>query len=95
MKNTESERLKALVKKKQEEIKSLKEEIEGCRELVKLASAFVLEAAGRCGEVRISRKSVSGVISGGVSFARTEEEYIIKAEGGKTDDTDKNAAGDN
>lgn len=90
----EKERMKALLEKRAKKIKSLEDELEGYRELVRLSGAFVLAAAMERGEVRLSRSEVSKAVYGGVKFEKTDDEYIIRAEV-RGDDTGADAQGDN
>ena len=90
----ERERLKELLKKRAKKIKSLEDELEGYRELVRLSGAFVLAAARERGEVRLSRREVSKAVYGDLKFEKTDDEYIIRAEV-RGDDADTDAQGDN
>lgn len=70
--------LEYLLGKRKQEIKDLKEEIEGYKQVVGIMEAFIIEGVEKQGEVRIPIKELSEGLKVGYKIEVTETEYILR-----------------
>lgn len=70
--------LEFLLGKRKKEIKNLKEEVEGCRQVMQILEAFIIEGVERKGEVHIPIKALGEGLKTGYKIDVTEDKYILR-----------------
>ncbi len=73
--------LEFLLGKRKAEIKDLKEEAEGYKQVIGILEAFIIEGVEKKGEVRIPIKELSRGLSVGYNIDINEDMYVITKRG--------------
>lgn len=69
--------LEFLLEKRKKEIKNLKEEVEGCRQVMQILEAFIIEGVEKKGEVQIPIKELREGLKAGYNIDIKEDMYVI------------------
>lgn len=77
--------LEFLLGKRKTEIKGLKEEIEGYKQVIGILEAFIIEGVKKNGEVVIPKKEVSEGLRCGYTLKITDEGYILRRNEAETE----------
>lgn len=77
--------LEFLLGKRKAEIKDLKEEVEGYKQVISILEAFIIEGVEKSGEVVIPKKEVSEGLKHGYTLNITDESYILRRDKAETE----------
>lgn len=77
--------LEFLLGKRKAEIKDLKEEVEGYKQVIAILEAFIIEGVEKSGEVVIPKKEVSEGLRHGYTLNITNESYILRSNKAETE----------
>ena len=69
--------LESLLGKRRREIKELKEEVEGYKQVIGILEAFIIEGVEKNSEVRIPIKELSEGLKAGYNIDIKEDMYVI------------------
>lgn len=72
--------LEFLLGKRKKEIKNLKEEVEGCRQVMQILEAFIIEGVEKKDEVQIPINKLKEGLKTGYKIEVTEDKYILRRE---------------
>ena len=77
--------LESLLGRRKTEIKNLKEEVEGYKQVIGILEAFIIEGVEKSGEVVIPKREVSEGLKHGYTLTITDEGYILRRNKAETE----------